>query len=197
MNLIWTDLAASVSVGTRTGFEAQRESTESEVLSSALNATGYRSVYPYVRVIEYSDIRFAIPAFIVGGILAGGLITTIVLALCGTVCWQTLKHYINHTSMGRAITQITNPRGSQNVSTTEWLGGAGKTMLNIPGVDERIFEVDNRDHLAISTLSRSVAGIQNVPHSPLNLLEAGRDSSRELELRPDRSRPSAPRRSTY
>jgi hypothetical protein len=146
MNLIWTDLAASVSVGTRTGFESQDELTESELLYSTLNVTGYRSVYPYVRVIEYSDIRFAIPAFIVGGILAGGLITTIILALFGTVRWRTIKHYINHTSMGRAITQITNPKESQNVSTTEWLEGAGKTILNIPRVGEHVFEVDNADH---------------------------------------------------
>ncbi len=96
---------------------------------------GYRNVHRRIRIIEYKDIRYAIPAFIAGGLFIFGLIPAILLSCFGVVTSRTLHHYVNHTSMGRAVVQATDPTAAPvNAKTKEWSRSAGKMLLLVPGV---------------------------------------------------------------
>lgn len=146
MNLIWTDLAAFFAVGTKTGFEPGEEQPGASQLRKRNTSPSYlgnRKVHRHVRVIEYKNILYAIPAFIGGGLFILGLITALIMCCFGTVSWKTLNHYVNQTSMGRAMTQIISPEVVKPTATTKkWSETAGKVNLEIPGT---------ADHKAVDT----------------------------------------------
>ena len=143
MNLIWTDLAAFFAVGTKTGFEPGVEQPGASQLrkrNTSPSFLGNREVRRHVRVIEYKNIYYAIPAFIGGGLFIVGLITALLMFCFRTVSWKALNHYVNQTSMGRSMTQIVSPGvAEQSATTKEWSETAGKVNLEIPGI------VDHRD----------------------------------------------------
>ena len=143
MNLIWTDLAAFFVVGTKTGFEPGEEQPGASQLrkrNASPSYLGNREVHRHVRVIEYKNIFYAIPAFIGGGLFIIGLIAALLMFCFRTVSWKILNHYVNQTSMGRAMTQITSPEVAEQTATTrEWSETAGKINLEIPGI------VDHKD----------------------------------------------------
>ena len=143
LNLIWTDLAAFFVVGTKTGFEPGEEQPGASQLRKRNTSPSYlgnREVHRHVRVIEYKNILYAIPAFIGGGLFILGLITALLMFCFRTVSWETLNHYVNHTSMGRAMTQIISPEVAEPTATTkEWSETAGKVNLEIPGI------IDHKD----------------------------------------------------
>ncbi|KAL8693631.1 MAG: hypothetical protein Q9218_001589 [Villophora microphyllina] len=139
MNLIWTDLMAFTVVGTKTGFEVPADpSVKSDTKfpkrsSSASTDSGQRRVHPMVRKIGYRDIRYAIPAFIISGILLTSLLTATLLALRKLLSYRILKHYINQTSMGRSITQIRYPTvATARASTKEWSRATRNIVLDVP-----------------------------------------------------------------
>ena len=143
MNLIWTDLAAFFAVGTKTGFEPGEEQPGASQLRKrniSPSNLGNREVHRHVRVIGYKNILYAIPAFIGGGLFICGLITALLMFCFRTVSWKALNHYVNQTSMGRAVTRIISPEAAeQNATTKEWSETAGKLNLEIPGI------VDQKD----------------------------------------------------
>src|SRR5689334_6617186 len=69
LNLIWTDLVAFTIVGTRTGFGDDDKPGN----------LGVRRVHRYERSVRYGDIRFAIPAFIVGAFLLVTLVISLLM----------------------------------------------------------------------------------------------------------------------
>ena len=108
-------------------------STKEKRSSTTLEVTGQKTVYRRVRVIEYTDIRYAIPAFIVAGLLVFGLLTVIVLILRRMLSYRVLRHYVNQTSMGRTATQIMNPTIAVATATTkEWSRATRDIILDVP-----------------------------------------------------------------
>lgn len=140
MNLIWTDLAAFFAVGTKTGFEPGEEQPGASQLRKRNTSPlylGNREVHRHVRVIEYKNILYAIPAFIGGGLFIIGLITALLMFCFKTVSWTSLNHYVNQTSMGRAVTQIISPEVAEpTATTTEWSKTAGNVHLDIPAIGD-------------------------------------------------------------
>jgi hypothetical protein len=139
LNLIWTDLAAFTTVGTKTGFETGTQPSLPTTKRSAAQPAilGQRDVHRRVRIIEYKDIRYAIPAFIVGGLSVLGAVCAILFGILGIVPWRLLKHFINQASMGRTATQLMEPEAAAPTATTkEWSETAGKIVLAVPGLNE-------------------------------------------------------------
>ena len=118
LNLIWTDLVAFTIVGTKTGFEGTAPT---------------REVVKYHTVVRYDNMWFAIPAFIAGSMWVIAIILVIIFSVSRMFEWRTLRHYINQTSLGRAMTNI---QYSTSATCTErsgkWADTAGKLLLNIP-----------------------------------------------------------------
>ncbi|KAI4194056.1 MAG: hypothetical protein LQ350_008002 [Teloschistes chrysophthalmus] len=143
MNLIWTDLMAFVVVGTKTGFESTTQSSstshsKSKRSDSALTILGTKAVHKMVRSIGYSDFRYAIPAFIVVGILLFSAATATVFALRKSLSYEILEHYINQTSMGRTATQLMYPGIAPiDASTKEWSRATRDVILNVPRPQSR------------------------------------------------------------
>ncbi|KAK5038336.1 hypothetical protein LTS07_001806 [Exophiala sideris] len=130
LNLIWTDLVAFSVVGTRTGFENMGET--SSVTDRQPGNVGIRRVYKYQRSIKYEDIRYAIPAFIVGGILVIAFSITLVMCCVQRQAWRALRHYMNQTSMGRAMLQSEGDEFNAYASTNEWAREARDITLKVP-----------------------------------------------------------------
>lgn len=143
MNLIWTDLMAFVVVGTKTGFEATTGSSsashiKSKRSDSALTILGTKAVHKMVRSIGYSDSRYAIPAFIVVGILIFSVATATIFALRKSLSYEILEHYINQTSMGRTASQLLYPGIAPiDASTKEWSRATRDLILDVPRPQSR------------------------------------------------------------
>lgn len=131
LNLIWTDIAAFGLAGTSTGFEDREQQ---DIVSSSTAVLGKRAVNRHVRVIEYENILYAIPAMLAGGLFLIGFLAAAFLLLFQIVPFGMLIHYINHTSIGRAITWAKYPQSARSdADSSEWLDTAGKMKLDIPG----------------------------------------------------------------
>lgn len=141
LNLIWTDLASFVSIGTKTGFEDSGLLVSSTPSSPSPKSSilGTRLVHRNVRVIEYKDIRYAIPAFLAMGLLIVGLAGALIMFLFCMVTRRELIHYLNQTSMGRTYTQAQDPhRVNSAWATTQWLDFSGEMILDIPKAQKKI-----------------------------------------------------------
>ncbi|KAL9076192.1 MAG: hypothetical protein Q9161_001239 [Pseudevernia consocians] len=109
LNLIWTDLAAFATVGTKTGFESDQPSSLNQ-RDSQPATLGRRDVHRRVRLVEYRDIRYAIPAFIAGGLFILGILSAMLMCCFRMVGWRSLNHFMNQTSMGRAVTRANDQK---------------------------------------------------------------------------------------
>jgi hypothetical protein len=134
LNLIWTDLVGFTIAGSRTGFEniGQMSTLFNDDSTPGL---GVRRVHKYERSIHYADLRYAIPAFIVSGVFVSALIVSLLLCCFQRHMWRALNHYMNQTSMGRAVTQ-SMLRGTPNeisvhASTKDWSREARTIMLQV------------------------------------------------------------------
>jgi hypothetical protein len=138
LNLIWTDLASFATVGTKTGFEGFNQPSLGRGGTTQV-ALGTRQVQRNVHVLEYQDIRYAIPAMIAVGLFAIGLCGAFLLIVSCVVSFRTIIHYMNQTSMGRAVTQAKNTgEGSSVWTTSQWLDLAGAVRLNIPRARKKV-----------------------------------------------------------
>jgi hypothetical protein len=145
LNLIWTDLASFATVGTKTGFEGINQPSLGRRGTTQV-ALGTRQVQRNVHVLEYKDIRYAIPAMIAVGLFVIGVSGALFLVITRIVSFRTIIHYMNQTSMGRAVTQAKNTgEGSSVWTTSQWLDLAGTVHLNIPRVRKKVSS-DKLDH---------------------------------------------------
>jgi hypothetical protein len=149
LNLIWTDLVSFTVVGTKTGFEDDSSSLSS-LLNQQTSSLGTRPVHRYIRVIEYGDIRYAIPAFIAGGLFLIPLVVSLAMLCFQRHSWRALNHYMNQTNMGRAMTQAILSNQPDEISydarTTEWARRARYIILPVPDVGEK-GPRDGRSHV--------------------------------------------------
>ncbi|OAP65446.1 hypothetical protein AYL99_01418 [Fonsecaea erecta] len=156
MNLIWTDLISFAIVGTRTGFEGMGTMSSVKVATTNKrsntgthnnNKLGLRLVHRYERSIAYGDIRYAIPAFVVGVVFVLTLLASLVMCCFQRRVWAALAHYTRQTSMGRAVTQTMQQQQqggaagledeeiiSPAASTKQWASRARYIILPVPPV---------------------------------------------------------------
>ncbi|KIY03184.1 uncharacterized protein Z520_01651 [Fonsecaea multimorphosa CBS 102226] len=135
MNLIWTDLISFAIVGTRTGFEGMGTMSTLTKRDSQ-SQVGLRPAHKYERSIAYGDLRYAIPAFIVGAIFLLTLVVSLGMCCFQPRMWRALAHYTRQTSMGRAVTQTMLKGGpdeiSADASTKHWAKQARYIILPVP-----------------------------------------------------------------
>ncbi|KAK3934610.1 hypothetical protein QBC46DRAFT_273469, partial [Diplogelasinospora grovesii] len=130
LNLIWTDLVASAIVGTKTGFESNGSI---KALATGDHANGTRPVHIHRSAITYSNLLFAIPAFVAAAMWVTALVLAAVLLLSHTVTRRMISHYMNQTSLGRAILNAANPGlAVATAPTSKWLSEAGDIKVDIP-----------------------------------------------------------------
>ena len=135
LNLIWTDLAAFSVIGTRTGFEND-DSIGNLTVPQSTTSLGTRAVHRLRRNIVYTDIFYAIPAVVVGGTFALGLLAALLMACFQRDSWRTLNHYMNHTSMGRTATRMMENPAVANICarTSVWIQKAKDIILKVPSL---------------------------------------------------------------
>lgn len=134
MNLIWTDFAAFMTVGTKTGFEGNNSVTSLRKRDDDIAPLGERAVYKHKHVVTYSNIYYAIPAFIACAAWCSLLFLAISLGCLGRIRWGMLQHYVNQTSMGRTATSRAAPPQpcDPTARTKIWASTAGAIILDVP-----------------------------------------------------------------
>ncbi|KAJ9607834.1 hypothetical protein H2200_007913 [Cladophialophora chaetospira] len=135
LNLIWTDLITFTIVGTRTGFETMGD-IQAATDDKNSDSLGVRPVHKHERSIRYGDIRYAIPAFVVGAFFLVTLVISLLMCCFQRRMWSALNHYMNQTSMGRAATQAMLHGAPDEISayasTKVWSHQAKHIMLHVP-----------------------------------------------------------------
>ena len=188
MNLIWTDLAAFATVGTKTGFEDNPNPSTSQgqklKRSSAdpSDVLGQRDVHRRIRIIEYTNILYAIPAALVALLFLLGSITACIFRCRGIVSLGVLKHYINQTSMGRTATQMMTltVTVASTATTKEWSKATKNVRLEVPALSK----VQNGGE---GSLSQDEHLLQNTPQHQ----NGGEESSFQDERLPTHHRNSS------
>lgn len=129
LNLIWTDIVASAVVGTTTGFE------NNTVISSA-GVLGQRAVNKNRSVVIYDNLLFAIPAFISLFLWTVLLVGAVILLTTRKVTCGMVIHYMNQTSLGRAVYDAEHPNREIALSSSKtWTRKVGKKSVGIRPYD--------------------------------------------------------------
>ncbi|OQV00956.1 hypothetical protein CLAIMM_06385 [Cladophialophora immunda] len=159
MNLIWTDLIGFAIVGTRTGFEGMGTMASVTEHHQGGNV-GLRRAHRYERSIAYGDIRYAIPAFVVGAVFLLTLLASLLMCCVQPRVWAALRHYTRQTSMGRAVTQAMLRGGPDEISpaasTKQWASQARYIILPVPSPSPgapRTKQITTRNPSSSSTLA--------------------------------------------
>ncbi|WPH02257.1 Hypothetical protein R9X50_00511300 [Acrodontium crateriforme] len=131
LNLIWTDLVASTIVGTVNGYDTQGQ--DGLVARSESSVIGQRTVSLLMHNVGYSDWRYALPAVALLLLFVLLVVTALVFCCVGRASTGRMKHYINQTSIGRAIAQVQHPDAAPiHATSKQWKKTAGKTKIDIP-----------------------------------------------------------------
>ena len=86
-----------------------------------------------VHLVGYTNILYAIPAFIALGIFLFGFIFVLILASSKSVSYHMLRHYVNQTSMGRTAIWNKDPAiVPASASTKEWSEATKDIGLDVP-----------------------------------------------------------------
>lgn len=149
LRLVWTDMMASATVGTNSGFKVNSSS------KSSLPGRSLRRVTVYKRKISY-DVRYAIPAILFLTLLVLLLLMVCLLGIVNKGLVRNFKLMLNGTSLGRVAFRAINPdsKSFMQASTQEWLDAVGNVSLRLWDNDDRDNEEggdkkedhDNEDH---------------------------------------------------
>jgi hypothetical protein len=125
LNLIWTDLVASAVVGTVTGFED--------------NASMTRAVRKNQFVVSYDNLLFAIPAFLTAFLWVVLFVIALILLLSGKASYPLLLHYMNQTSLGRAVYDATHrEKETGNLPSEDWSKEIGDQIIELRGFGKKV-----------------------------------------------------------
>jgi hypothetical protein len=130
-SLMLTDVLASLLVGTKSALRAAPVTYPARLrIEDPVVALGVAPVAVYRRVIRY-DLRYAIPALLMVGLLAAVLCWVVgILAVERLGVLRRLRDMYNQTSTGRLATALLLPgRRNPNESTGEWVEGDGQLVL--------------------------------------------------------------------
>ncbi|KAI9823872.1 MAG: hypothetical protein M1832_002189 [Thelocarpon impressellum] len=131
INLIYTDLLAFATVGTKSVFSTSPQGVDPS-LSAQSPSTGFREVQEYVHRIQY-NLLFAIPAFAVLFLWMCILVTAVVLWAARRFTLRQLRHLLNQTAMGRVTTNLLHPGlTAPDAPTSIWVEKAGPVHLYVP-----------------------------------------------------------------
>jgi hypothetical protein len=126
IDLIVTDLLASTILGTK----ASISSTESQAISARGTPTAL--VSPLTNKITY-ELLYGIPAFSVLLLWMLVILPAFLLWLVRSVTLARLRHTLNDTAAGRAVTSLVYPElCDPAASTDEWIKRAGRVRLVAP-----------------------------------------------------------------
>jgi hypothetical protein len=126
LNLIWTDIAANMVVGTKglhfhEALKRKRDSTASSQVKTP-------PVINYTRRIKYKYV-YGIPAFLTLVLFAAAILSTIFFTLFSGAELSTMRTFLQHTSAGRFLTSQSQAGQSSHSSLT----GYGE---NIPSMHD-------------------------------------------------------------
>jgi hypothetical protein len=123
LNLIWTDIAANMVVGTK-GLESH-----SACMRKRDDAATRKTppVVNYTRRIQYKYV-YGVPAFLTLALFALSIITTIVLAVFSGAKPSTLKLFLHHTSAGRFLTSQSQAAASSRHSSMTGYSGHSPSL---------------------------------------------------------------------
>lgn len=130
-SLMLTDALASLLVGTKSAIRTQPVTYPARLRiqdpPAGMSVTG---VAVYRRVIRY-DMRYAVPALLVLGLLAVVMCWVVVILVVERLgVLRRLRDMYNQTSTGRLATVLLQPGiGNPNEPTSEWVEGDGQLML--------------------------------------------------------------------
>lgn len=130
LNLIYTDGMAASLVGTKTSISSKYvEWPASLAVDEVIEGTPAARVMVAERVIRY-DIRYAIPAFIVLGVLLLALLWALLILITTRSTITDLRHVYNQTSAGRlATTLLLAEHAEPKQSSNQWARGDGRLPL--------------------------------------------------------------------
>jgi hypothetical protein len=128
LNLIWTDLAASSVVGTKT-METQ-ETIQQRDDKAAMSDSNMVPVTAYQRQIQY-HILYAIPAFVVLFCTLCTFVFTSCTVLFRRAGPSKMRKYLNMTSPGRILTSGLFTGPSEGRSAKEWINAVGKNQITL------------------------------------------------------------------
>jgi hypothetical protein len=139
LNLIWTDIAANAVVGTRNWIPT----ADAPNLSKRADAPSTGAQVP-IHVLNRGTkyhIKYAIPAFLVLGLLLFALGSSVLAMILGRGTVGAIKMYLSRVSSGRLMTAIVDDdiavdetvgvSSSNSMSTTKWLKREGTTVIDV------------------------------------------------------------------
>ena len=126
IHLIWTDLAANVFQGTRGWMSKDSLSKRDE----GLDSDNLVPVLVYHRRIQYKWV-YAIPAFIVLGLVGGLVVITLILSFMRRAPYR-LRYYLNQLSPGRLLAEQYYPARCEKDAVTEiWVEKVGRELIDL------------------------------------------------------------------
>lgn len=142
LNLIWTDIAANMVVGTK-GLQPH-DGTKSK-RDAAPSTSKTPAVVNYTRRVQYK-YAYGIPAFLALALFAAAALATLFFSLFTGASPSTMRTFLQHTSAGRFLTSQggQSPRtsygghtptshddGYSNAPTSVWKEGTGKQQYTL------------------------------------------------------------------
>jgi hypothetical protein len=146
LNLIWTDIAANMVVGTK-GLQPHKDSNRKHD-STASSQAKAPPVTNYTRRVKYKYV-YGIPAFLTLVLFAAAILSTILAALFSGAKLSTMRTVLHYTSAGRFLTRQSQEHspslqddGYSDLPTDVWVHGAGQQQFTL-GAEGWIKRVGN------------------------------------------------------
>lgn len=157
-NLIWTDLAASAVMGTKSSFGSRMSSSGSVPIV----------VRPLIRQIKYRWV-FAIPAIIILLLCASTATLALTTCISQRHNFAKLRKHLQQTSVGRVLTVFMYPEySSLDASTKAWNQSVGKNIVDLGGEDSWMTLLVKNDFYKRSALLKSPQPkIENIRRKPV------------------------------
>ncbi|KAF2124563.1 hypothetical protein P153DRAFT_350725 [Dothidotthia symphoricarpi CBS 119687] len=132
LNLIWTNIAANMVLGTR-GLHNE-DASKKKRDGTSKNDAKRPTVTMYTRRVKYRYV-YGIPAFLALFLLAVTTVSTIFFMFFGSGRPSNMRTFLQHTSAGRFLTSQASGTAQHdeysNLSTKSWVKGAGKQQFTL------------------------------------------------------------------
>jgi len=107
---------------------------------------GRRAVYRHHSVVVYDILIFAIPAFIALFLRVFLFVIAMFILISRQVTCSMFLHYMNYTSLGRAVYDAEHPnRESATSISATWSKEVGNQPIGIRAYNEQTLKVDRKD----------------------------------------------------
>jgi hypothetical protein len=142
LNLIWTDIAANMVVGTK---GLQPHDNAKSKRDGAFSGSKTPAVVNYTRRVQYKYV-YGIPAFLTLALFAASALATLFFSFLSGASPSTMRTFLQHTSAGRFLTSqggqsthtsygehtpMSHDDGYTNTPTAVWKQGTGKQLFTL------------------------------------------------------------------